>query len=89
MIKRDRDVQPFRKLLQILMLGHQQVSPSEPFNETSSIWAFGDEDLLSNGSRFQLNRADERVRVWRLPLESMEPTCQQWAVQAGGGSVTE
>ncbi|GFU80412.1 uncharacterized protein TNCV_3521841 [Trichonephila clavipes] len=27
--------------LQILMLGHQQVSPCEPFNETLSIWAFG------------------------------------------------
>ncbi|GBO42894.1 hypothetical protein AVEN_46728-1 [Araneus ventricosus] len=37
------DVQPFRRLLQISMLGHQQVSACEPFNETSSIWAFGAE----------------------------------------------
>ncbi|GFW39210.1 uncharacterized protein TNCV_1831991 [Trichonephila clavipes] len=27
-------VQPFHKLLQILMLNHPQVSPCEPFNET-------------------------------------------------------
>ncbi|GFX28985.1 uncharacterized protein TNCV_3030281 [Trichonephila clavipes] len=40
------DVQPFRKLLQILMLGHQQVSPCEPFKETSSIWVFGAEGSL-------------------------------------------
>ncbi|GBN21129.1 hypothetical protein AVEN_249967-1 [Araneus ventricosus] len=40
------DVQPFRKLLQISMLGHQQVSACEPFNETSSIWAFGAEGPL-------------------------------------------
>ncbi|GFT81535.1 uncharacterized protein TNCV_3673821 [Trichonephila clavipes] len=36
----DTDVQPFCKLLQILMLDHQQMSPCEPFNETSSKWAF-------------------------------------------------
>ncbi|GFU40114.1 uncharacterized protein TNCV_3767791 [Trichonephila clavipes] len=35
-IKRDR-MQPFFSLQQILMLGHQQVSPCEPFNKTSSI----------------------------------------------------
>ncbi|GBM17391.1 hypothetical protein AVEN_119435-1 [Araneus ventricosus] len=40
------DVQPFRKLLQISMPGHQQVSACEPFNETSSIWAFGAEGPL-------------------------------------------
>ncbi|GBN21696.1 hypothetical protein AVEN_201571-1 [Araneus ventricosus] len=40
------DVQPFRKLLQISMLGHQQVSACEPFNETSSMWAFGAEGPL-------------------------------------------
>ncbi|GFU43743.1 uncharacterized protein TNCV_651571 [Trichonephila clavipes] len=33
----------FRKFRQILMLGHQQVSPCAPFNETSSMWAFGPE----------------------------------------------
>ena len=33
-------VQPFCKLLQISMLGHP-VSACEPFNEISSIWAFG------------------------------------------------
>ncbi|GBO18301.1 hypothetical protein AVEN_15682-1 [Araneus ventricosus] len=42
-IKRDR---PFRKFLQISMLGHQQVSACEPFNGTSSIWAFGTEGPL-------------------------------------------
>ncbi|GBN80718.1 Transposable element Tcb2 transposase [Araneus ventricosus] len=41
----------------------------------------------SDESRFQLYRADGRVRVWRQPHESMDPTCQQWTVQAGGGSV--
>ncbi|GFV42546.1 HTH_Tnp_Tc3_2 domain-containing protein [Trichonephila clavipes] len=34
-------------------------------------------------SRFQLNGADECVRVWRQPHESMDPTCQQGTVQAG------
>ncbi|GFY13157.1 uncharacterized protein TNCV_364041 [Trichonephila clavipes] len=34
------DVQPFRKLQQILMLVQQQVTPCETFNETSSIWVF-------------------------------------------------
>ncbi|GFT06997.1 HTH_Tnp_Tc3_2 domain-containing protein [Trichonephila clavipes] len=38
-------------------------------------------------SRFQLNPADERVRVWRQPHESMDPTCQQGTVQTDGGSV--
>ena len=41
----------------------------------------------SDESRFQLLRADGRVRVWRQPHESMDPTCQQGTVQAGGGSV--
>ncbi|GFY08735.1 transposable element Tcb2 transposase [Trichonephila clavipes] len=40
----------------------------------------------SDESRFQLNRADGRVRVWRQPHESMDATCQQGTVQAGGGS---
>ncbi|GFW39104.1 transposable element Tcb2 transposase [Trichonephila clavipes] len=39
----------------------------------------------SDESHFQLNRAD--VRVWRQSHESMDPTCQQGTVQAGGGSV--
>ncbi|GFV64101.1 putative DD41D transposase [Trichonephila clavipes] len=38
----------------------------------------------SDKSRIQLNRADGRVRVWRQPQESMDPTCQQGTVQAGG-----
>ncbi|GFU84915.1 transposable element Tcb2 transposase [Trichonephila clavipes] len=38
-------------------------------------------------SRFQLNQADGSVRVWRQPHESIEPTCQQGTVHAGGGSV--
>ncbi|GFV58963.1 transposable element Tcb2 transposase [Trichonephila clavipes] len=38
-------------------------------------------------SRFQLNRADGRVQVWRQPHKSMKPTCQQETVQAGGGSL--
>ncbi|GFW11383.1 uncharacterized protein TNCV_3809031 [Trichonephila clavipes] len=42
---------------------------------------------LSDESRFQLNRAVRRVRVWRQPHESMDLTCQQGTVQAGGGSV--
>ncbi|GFX57304.1 transposable element Tcb2 transposase [Trichonephila clavipes] len=41
----------------------------------------------SDKSRFQLNRTDERVRVWGQPRESMHSTCQQGTVQAGGGSV--
>ncbi|GFY29640.1 transposable element Tcb2 transposase [Trichonephila clavipes] len=41
----------------------------------------------SDESRFQLNRADGRVRVWRRPHKFMDPTCQQGNVQAGGGSV--
>ncbi|GFY35000.1 hypothetical protein TNCV_5043761 [Trichonephila clavipes] len=40
---------------------------------------------LSDESHFQLNRADGRVQ--RQPHESMNPTCQQETVQAGGGSV--
>ncbi|GFU64376.1 uncharacterized protein TNCV_3947431 [Trichonephila clavipes] len=40
----------------------------------------------SNESRFQLSRADGRVRVCRQPHDSMDPTCQQGTVQAGGGS---
>ncbi|GFU06255.1 transposable element Tcb2 transposase [Trichonephila clavipes] len=41
----------------------------------------------SDESHFQLNRADGRVRVWRQPHESRDPTCQQGTVQAGEGSV--
>ena len=41
----------------------------------------------SDESRFQLVRADGRVRVWRIPHEAMDPNCQQGTVQAGGGSV--
>ena len=41
----------------------------------------------SDESRFQLYRADGRVRVWRQPHESMDPACQQGTVQAGGASV--
>ncbi|GFX27402.1 transposable element Tcb2 transposase [Trichonephila clavipes] len=41
----------------------------------------------SDESRFQLNRAGGRERVWRQPHESMDPSCQQGTVQAGGGSV--
>ncbi|GFX90283.1 transposable element Tcb2 transposase [Trichonephila clavipes] len=41
----------------------------------------------SDESRFQLNRPDGRVQVWRQPLESMDPTCQQGTVPADGGSV--
>ncbi|GFX90535.1 transposable element Tcb2 transposase [Trichonephila clavipes] len=37
----------------------------------------------SDESRFQLNRVDGRVRVWRQPHEFMAPTCQQRTVQAG------
>ncbi|GFY11139.1 HTH_Tnp_Tc3_2 domain-containing protein [Trichonephila clavipes] len=43
--------------------------------------------VWSDESHFQLNRADGRVRVWRKPHESMDPTCQQETVQAGGGSM--
>ncbi|GFV44111.1 transposable element Tcb2 transposase [Trichonephila clavipes] len=38
-------------------------------------------------SRVQLNRADGRVKVWRQPHESMDPTFQQGTVQACGSSV--
>ncbi|GFX90586.1 transposable element Tcb2 transposase [Trichonephila clavipes] len=41
----------------------------------------------SDESRFQLNRADGRVRVRRQHLESMDPKCQQGTVQARKGSV--
>jgi transposase len=41
----------------------------------------------SDESRFQLYRADGRVRVWRKPHEAMDPACQQGIVQAGGASV--
>ncbi|GBM02866.1 hypothetical protein AVEN_52041-1 [Araneus ventricosus] len=41
----------------------------------------------SDESRFQLYRADGRVRVWRKPHKSMGPTCQQGTVQSGGASV--
>ena len=42
---------------------------------------------LSDESRFQLIRADRRVRVWHKPHEAMDPSCQQGTVQAGGGSI--
>ena len=41
----------------------------------------------SDESRYQLFRADGRVRVWRRPHEAMDPSCQQGTVQAGGGSI--
>ncbi|GFV53719.1 HTH_Tnp_Tc3_2 domain-containing protein [Trichonephila clavipes] len=41
----------------------------------------------SDESIFQLNRVEGRVQVWRQSHESMDPTCQQMTVQAGGGSV--
>ncbi|GFX40068.1 HTH_Tnp_Tc3_2 domain-containing protein [Trichonephila clavipes] len=43
--------------------------------------------VWSDESRFQLNLADGRIRVWRQPHESMDPICQQGTVQADGGSV--
>ncbi|GFV93964.1 transposable element Tcb2 transposase [Trichonephila clavipes] len=53
------------------------------------LWAIDDRKHVawSHESHFQLNRADERVRVWRQPHESMYNTCQWATVQAGGGSV--
>ncbi|GFW92026.1 transposable element Tcb2 transposase [Trichonephila clavipes] len=36
---------------------------------------------------FQLNQADGHAWVWRQTHESMDPTCEQGKVQAGGGSV--
>ncbi|GFU63317.1 uncharacterized protein TNCV_661511 [Trichonephila clavipes] len=42
----------------------------------------------SDESRFQLNKADGWVQVWRQSDESMDPTCQQGIVQAGGNSVS-
>ncbi|GFX68530.1 transposable element Tcb2 transposase [Trichonephila clavipes] len=42
---------------------------------------------LSDEPRFQFNRADGRVRVWRQPHESTDPTCPERTVQADGGSV--
>lgn len=41
----------------------------------------------SDESRFQLVRADGRVRVWRRPHEAMDPSFQQGTVQACGGSI--
>ncbi|GFX77263.1 transposable element Tcb2 transposase [Trichonephila clavipes] len=41
----------------------------------------------SHESRFQSNRADGGVGVWRQHHESMDPTCQQGTVQTGKGSV--
>lgn len=41
----------------------------------------------SDESRFQLVRADGRVRVWCRPHKAMDPSCQQGSVQAGGGSI--
>ncbi|GFW63219.1 transposable element Tcb2 transposase [Trichonephila clavipes] len=41
----------------------------------------------SDEFRFQLNKVDGRVRVWRQPHESMDPTCQHEIVQTDGGSV--
>ncbi|GFT30078.1 transposable element Tcb2 transposase [Trichonephila clavipes] len=43
--------------------------------------------IASDESRFQLNRADGNVWVWRQPHESMDTTCQQGTVQADEGSV--
>ena len=52
-------------------------------------WTLDDRKTVewSDESRFQLIRADGRVRVWRRPHEAMDPSCQQGTVQAGGGSV--
>ncbi|GFY00879.1 transposable element Tcb2 transposase [Trichonephila clavipes] len=41
----------------------------------------------SDESRFQLNQANGRVRIWRQPHESMDTTRQQGTVRAGGVSV--
>ncbi|KFM59538.1 Transposable element Tc1 transposase, partial [Stegodyphus mimosarum] len=41
----------------------------------------------SDESRFQLVRADVRVRVWHRSHEAMDPSCQQSTVQAGGVSI--
>ncbi|GFX03730.1 HTH_Tnp_Tc3_2 domain-containing protein [Trichonephila clavipes] len=52
-------------------------------------WTFDDQKHIawSDESRFQWNRADGRVRVWRQPHEYMDLTFQQGTIQAGGGSV--
>ncbi|GFU05192.1 transposable element Tcb2 transposase [Trichonephila clavipes] len=43
----------------------------------------------SDESRFQLNRADGRERVWRQPHESMDCTSQQGTVQVSGCSMMQ
>ncbi|GFW32950.1 transposable element Tcb2 transposase [Trichonephila clavipes] len=41
----------------------------------------------SDESRFQLNRSDGRVKVWRQPHKFIDLTCQQGTVQDSRGSV--
>lgn len=41
----------------------------------------------SDKLRFQLERADGRIRVWLRPYEAMDPNWQQSTVQANGGSI--
>ncbi|GFW29352.1 uncharacterized protein TNCV_742941 [Trichonephila clavipes] len=60
-------MQSFPKSLQILILGHQQVSPCEPFNEISPIWAFGAEGPIVNARHKALLRAWARQhRHWSV-----------------------
>lgn len=43
--------------------------------------------MWSDESRFQMHRADGRMRIWRKQHESMDPNCIATTLQAGGGNV--
>ncbi|GFT87999.1 transposable element Tcb2 transposase [Trichonephila clavipes] len=71
----------------LLTARHKALRLARPFQHRH--WTVDDWKHVtwSDECRFQFNRADGRVRVWRQPHESMDPTCQQGTVQDGGGCV--
>ncbi|GFT92548.1 uncharacterized protein TNCV_1480501 [Trichonephila clavipes] len=72
------NVQPYRRLMQILMLGHQQVPPCEQFKETKLIWALGSQGPLVyscslHGTNLYALSGPINTDIRRLMTENMLP----------------
>ncbi|GFW00410.1 uncharacterized protein TNCV_692491 [Trichonephila clavipes] len=71
-----------RRLTRILSLTAQHKALRFTWAHQHRHWTVDDWKHVawSNESRFQLNRANGCVRVWRQPHESIDLTCQQGTV---------
>ena len=52
-----------------------------------SLWAFGNNVIWSDESKFNLFGSDGKVMAWRSTKEELEPRCTVPTVKHGGGNV--